>query len=151
MVTSKTVPSPFMRYNPKVICIINMQVGTQPLPDSTLPCLYIFTILGHFVAQDTYTFHTKQRRCTGSGSDPLLTSVCSLGQADWQTGGLYKAPGVKYIIEKLWLQSSAFLETSSETERKCCRSRCHCNSSCSAGWEACYQDKRRMITRISLN
>lgn len=43
--------SPFMRHNTKVICIINMQVGTQLLfLDSTLPCLYVFTILGHFVA-----------------------------------------------------------------------------------------------------
>lgn len=73
--------SPFMRYYTKIISIINMQVGTQLLfLDSTLPCLYVFTILGHFVApqgfvQDTYTFHTKQRRCTGSGSDPLPTSI----------------------------------------------------------------------------
>lgn len=96
--------SPLMRYNTKVICIINMRVGTQPLFFWFYPPMSMFSVVAPLgFVRDTYTFHTKQRRCTGSGSDPLPTSVCSHGQAGRQTGGLYKAPGVKYIIEKLWL------------------------------------------------
>lgn len=87
-----------------------MQVGTQPLfLDSTLH-VYIFSQVLATLLLLWASFRTPTHSTLNGGyAHPLalipyqLPSAPMGRQADRQTGGLYKAPGVKYIIEKLWL------------------------------------------------